>query len=149
MCTAGYGAGDSRSDPCPERSKKDQRIGADRHWPGLADGRLKVWWMWKLQGVSQTASLWSELPRWYLRCTPPVEEEDYDMYSIHCDHLIFKRRTVPTPESTFPSLCACLPPGPNSYSALHGTVHLWTFQELCLLTISEYRLWDNKESTLS
>ncbi len=32
------------------------------------------------------------------------------------------------------------PPPPNPYSALHSTVHLWTFHELCSRTIGEYRL---------
>jgi hypothetical protein len=45
----------------------------------------------------QIASLCSELPSCYLRCTPAVEEEDDDvMCSIHGVHLTFKRRTTPT-----------------------------------------------------
>ncbi len=39
----------------------------------------------------QIASLCSELPSCYLRCTPAVEEEDDDvMHSIHEVHLTFK-----------------------------------------------------------
>jgi hypothetical protein len=57
------------------------------HLPGLADGRLKVQWRWKLQRVCCTAGLCSELPSCDMRCTPAVEEEDYDvMYSIDGIH---------------------------------------------------------------
>ncbi len=63
-----------------------KRTGTDRHWPGLADSRLKVQWRWKLQRVCRTDGLCLELPSCDMRCNPAVEEEeDYDvMYSIDC-----------------------------------------------------------------
>ncbi len=43
----------------------------------------------------RTAGLSSELPSCHKRCTPAVEEEEYDvMYSVYGVHLTFKKRTV-------------------------------------------------------
>jgi hypothetical protein len=54
-----------------------------RPLPGLAEYILKVQWRWKLQRMYRTASLCSEVPICDMRCTPAVEEEDYDvMYFI-------------------------------------------------------------------
>jgi hypothetical protein len=55
--------------------------------PGLAGYILKVWWRWKLERVCRTAGVCSGLPSCDMRCTPAVEDEDYDvMYSIDSIH---------------------------------------------------------------
>jgi hypothetical protein len=70
-----------------QREVRTRELTRTDHLPGLADGRLKVQWMWKLQRVCHTAGLCSELPSCDMRCTPSVEEEDYDVrYSIDGIH---------------------------------------------------------------
>ncbi len=61
----------------------NQTLDPCRPLPGLAEHILKVQWRWKLQKVCRTAGLCSELSSCDTRCTPAVEEEDYEvMYSI-------------------------------------------------------------------
>jgi hypothetical protein len=56
---------------------------------------MKVRWRWKLQRVTCTAGLSSELSSCYFRCTLTAEEADYDvMYSKDGAHLTFKKQTV-------------------------------------------------------
>jgi hypothetical protein len=65
------------------------------HTPELAGCVSILRWRWKLQTVCHTASLCSGLSSCYLRYTPVVDEEDYDvMYSIDGGHLTFKRRAL-------------------------------------------------------
>ncbi len=71
----------------PQREVRTRELMQTDHLQGLADGRLKVQWRLKLQRVCRTAGLCSELPSCDMRCTPAVEEEDYDlMYSIDGIH---------------------------------------------------------------
>jgi hypothetical protein len=80
LCTIGIG-----SIWCiNQREERTRELTRTDHLPGLAEGRLKVQWRWKLYC---TAGLCSELPSCDMRCTPAVEEEDYDvMYSINGIH---------------------------------------------------------------
>jgi hypothetical protein len=72
---------------CIQREVRTRDLTRTDHLSGLADGRLKVQWRWKLQRVCRTASLCSELPSCDMRCTPAVEERDYNvMYSIDGIH---------------------------------------------------------------
>ncbi len=58
---------------------------------------LKVWWRWKLQRECRAAGLYSELPSCDMRCTPAVEEKDYDvMYSIDGVPYTFNIRYAPS-----------------------------------------------------
>jgi hypothetical protein len=61
--------------------------------PGLPGRVLIVRHRWKLERVSRTAGLCSELSSCHVRCAPVAEEEDYDvMYFMYGVHPTFKKR---------------------------------------------------------
>jgi hypothetical protein len=90
----------------PERNNEDQRIGADWHWPGLADDRLNVQW----RGGSCEGCV---VPPAYAQSCPAVilgvcqlwrRRITIVMYCIHGAHLTFRRRTAQFSSLSFFSL---------------------------------------------